>query len=227
LLLVAIKVFYDQNIISVDIELFKLANIISPLGSDLSLAKRLLITFNSSRDEQERNCPDFNSVNFKNLFARIEATLPVLQSIVVHTVGCTLPSTSLFNIGQHCITSPAYFTNVEFRDIGCLVAIPRSRCATMTVEYKSLTNMWEELAGTAFQTTVLITNHFRAIYDSTEGRIREAFISRILFNAGVTPIEDDAGNAVRVLKENCPAFGTPGVHGLVFWTHIACPYIPY
>lgn len=39
LFLVAIKVFYDQNIISVDIELFKLANIISPLGSDLSLAK--------------------------------------------------------------------------------------------------------------------------------------------------------------------------------------------
>lgn len=223
MLLIAIKVFYDQNIISVDIELFKLANVTSPLRSDLSLAKRLLITFNSSCDEQERNCPDFNSVNFKNLFARIEATLPVLQSIVIHTDGCTLPSTSLFNIGQNCITSPAYFTNVEFRDIGCLVAIPRSGCATMTVKYKSLTKMWEEMAGTAFS-SVLSMNAFQDTDDSTEVRICRAYYRFLM--SKVAPMKD-AGNDVRVLKENCPAFGTPGVHSLEFWTHMACPYIPY
>lgn len=80
---VAIKVFYDLNTISVDIELFKLANITSPAGSDLSLAKQLIVTFNSSYKEQVWHSRNFNTLDIDDLFKRCRATFPALEIIVV------------------------------------------------------------------------------------------------------------------------------------------------
>lgn len=73
----ATKVFYDLNVISVDIELFKLA-ITSPTATDLSLAKRLVITFNPSHDEEVQNLRFFNTIN-------MEIVRPRLSSLVSQT----------------------------------------------------------------------------------------------------------------------------------------------
>lgn len=50
----AIRVFYEKNVIRVDLELFKLAeiaNVTSPTGSDLSLARCLVVTLNNPLED--------------------------------------------------------------------------------------------------------------------------------------------------------------------------------
>lgn len=82
----AIKVFYDLNIISVDVELFKLA-ITSPAASDLSLTKRLNITFNPSRHDKVQNSRLFNTINMKVFVPVCQALFPKLEGAVVLVDG--------------------------------------------------------------------------------------------------------------------------------------------
>lgn len=85
----AIKVFYDQNIISVDIELFKLANVTSPdaPGSDLSLAKRLVVKFNKICDRHTVLSRGFNAIDLKTFLPRTQAIFPQVSNIAIHVDG--------------------------------------------------------------------------------------------------------------------------------------------
>ena len=142
--------FYDQNIISVDIELFKLANVNSPAASDLSLTKRLVVTFNSSCDWDDQLARSFNTINLRNLFTRCGATFPNLQSIVVYTDGTMLPCTSLIDIFQDCHNSPSIFSTIDFCNVGQFVASTRSGI-TLTVKFKELTELGGRKSATCHQ----------------------------------------------------------------------------
>jgi hypothetical protein len=227
--LTAIKTFYDQNTISVDIELFKLANITSPAGSDLSLDKNLNLTFSSSCNEREQNSHEFNAIDFDNLFARTGATFPALQSIVVHTDGCTLPSTSLFNIAQRCLYSP-YFTSIGFENVGSVYARPRHGRFTVTVKYKELTELWREFYD---MSSGRMPSAFSSSYDQTlDGQVGGVVFGRKIIEAmGCTDFTllflASAEKDVRTLAEFCPTFRTAGINDHLFWTNVACPYVPY
>jgi hypothetical protein len=227
--LTAIKTFYDQNTISVDVELFKLANITSPAGSDLSLIKNLIITFNSSCNEREQNSHEFNAIDFDNLFARTEATFPALQSIVIHTDGCTLPSTSLFNIVQRCLYSPAYFTRIGFNNVGSMLARTRHGRFTVTVKYKELTELWRDFYD---MSPGLMPSAYSSYDRTLEGHVGGTVFGRKIIEAmGCTDFTvlflASAEKDVRTLAEFCPAFGTSGINYHLFWTNVACPYVPY
>ena len=141
-LLTAIKVFYTQNIISVDIELFKLQGINSPAASDLSLTKRLAITFNGASKWRDQFARSFNTINLRNLFTRCAATFPALEGIVVHTDGATLPCTSLIDIFQDCHNSQNIFTTIDFCNVGQFVATTHSGL-TLTVKFKELADLYD------------------------------------------------------------------------------------
>lgn len=170
--LTAIKVFYDLNVISVDIELFKLANIISPAGSDLSLAKRLVITFNSSCNQEERHSREFNTIDLDNFFKRTKATFPTLLTADVLTDGTLLPSTSLFDIGQDCHMVPSIITSVGACNVGHLVAKTRPGYPKLTIMYKELVDWWRETTDASIRSKCTMNPPLVSIYGFPLSKLR-------------------------------------------------------
>jgi hypothetical protein len=227
---VAIKVFCDQNTISVDIELFKLANVTSPAGSDLSLTKNLIITFNGACNEHQRDSRAFNTINLDNLFTRAEATFPALQSIVVHTDGATSPSTSFFDIAHDCIRWPSHFTKIEFHAVGCFEATRNNGRYKVNVKYRELAELWQESLDMLPELRKRAWEHAVTMGDSLAGLVYRAIFARAVFeNFGVDDLSILLGppqETTETLTLFCPAFGVPEVKTQVFCTNLACPYRP-
>jgi len=206
--------------------LFKLQNVEFPAGSDLSLAKRLLITFNGTCDGLRQYSQDFNWINLSNLFTRCEGTFPSLQSIVVHTDGATLPSTTLFDSYIACYTLPAIVTHVEFVDVGCFVASTPSGL-TLTVKFKELVELWEEISDLSFR------SRMRALHgvvdESLANRTHQAFLSRLVFESSgddTTCKQMDHFRRKMALRFNSVP-ETFNLNDHAWWTHCASPYKGY
>lgn len=232
-ILAAIKVFYDQNKISVDIELFKLANVTSPAGSDLSLAKHLIATFNGSCHRRYTSSRVFNSIDLRDLFARCEATFPSLQSMVVHTDGTTLPSTSLFDIYLDCHRLPAIISNVDFSNVGCFVASTRlEHLVTFTVKYKELAELWHEITELSFSSRMRALNGFAFTDESLENEAHQAFLTKMVFeNSGddFTQWRMDNFRTNMGWRYNSTSRKhlTLNLNDNAYWTHLACLYRAY
>jgi hypothetical protein len=147
----------------------------------------------------------------------------------VHTDGCTLPVTSLFNIGQHCLRYGAHFTEIGFYTVGCLIAKTRYRY-TMTVMYRQLTDAWRDISKMSVASRVYAwdTFGFSAQDQSLAGRALQAYFARVLlctlgYDSPFIPPDD----SMRTLAKHCPAFGSPDMSRHEFWTIAACPYVPY
>lgn len=148
----AIKAFYDLNVFSVDIELFKLGSLCPCVHtcSDLSLAKRLVITFNRSYQKKDNMSYDFNTIDCESFFELVCALFPKLEDLVIRTDGTSRPSTSsLFDIGQS-LESCGEIATVTFEKVGSIVARYHSehfeqeaRHFTIRVEYNALADAWE------------------------------------------------------------------------------------
>jgi hypothetical protein len=224
----AIKIFYDQNIISVDVELFKLENVECPAGSDLSLAKRLLITLNGTCDELQQYTQEFNCINLGDLFTRCEATFPSLQSIVVHTDGTTLPSTTLFEAFLACYNLPAIVTDVDFLDVGCFVASTQSGL-TLTVKFKELVELWEEISDLSFRSRMRALHGFGVVDAFLADRTHQAFLSRLVFESSgddTTGMQMDRFRKKMALRfDSVPE--TFHLNDHAWWTHCASPYKGY
>lgn len=103
----AIKVFYELNTISVDVELFRLAKLTTPTGSDLSLARSLVVMFNESGSKSKQQSRSHNTVNLQTFLPRLHAMFPTPRDILFRTDGASRPSTSLLDIAHACVVSNA------------------------------------------------------------------------------------------------------------------------
>lgn len=219
--------FYDQNIISVDIELFKLRNVNSPAASDLSLTKRLLVTFNSSCDWDDQLARSFNTINLRNLFARCGATFPNLQSIVVHMDGTTLPCTSLIDIFQDCYNSPNIFSTINFCNVGQFVATTRSGI-TLTVKFKELTELWQEICDLSSSSRMRPLHSFGANDDSLANLTHQAFLTKMVSEkTGDDDTREHMERFRKAMVRHSPNRPMPVLNDYVFWTHLASPYVWY
>lgn len=238
-LLTAIKVFYAQNIISVDIELFKLQGINSPAASDLSLTKRLAITFNGASKWRDQFARSFNTINLRNLFTRCAATFPALEGIVVHTDGATLPCTSLIDIFQDCHNSQNIFTTIDFCNVGQFVATTHSGL-TLTVKFKELADLWQEICDLSSSTEMRVspnfvpTDNFLANLPHQRNlapqvnQAREAFLIKTVYDE---VRDDDASEQMdtfrKAMVQHSPSRAMPYLNDNVFWTNLASPYVWY
>ena len=227
-LLLAIKVFYDQNTINVDVELFKLANIQSPTASDLSLAKSLQLTFNSSCDELEQYHQAFNTLSIHNLFTRCAATFPSLQSIVMHTDGTALPSTSLFDIYVNCHNSPGIIKDFDFLSVGHFVASTHSGIA-LTVKFRALAELWQETSELSSRSNMRALPGFGLQDDSLARYTHQAFLTRTVFEHsgdGFTSSYMDNFRQAMATK-GCEAREKLQLNDHAYWTHVASEYSSY
>jgi hypothetical protein len=225
-LLTAIKVFYDQNIISV--ELFKLGDVTTPAGSDLSLTKRLMARFNGSCSVLDQCSQIFNTIDLDNLVIRSEAMFPSLQSMVVHTDGTTKPSTSLFEIFLDCDNSPAIITDAKFCNIGCFTTLTRSGFA-LTVKFRELAELWQEISELSFSSRMRAVHGFGIRDDSLASWTHQAFLDRLIFEKSG---DDSTSEDMRTFREGLalkyyPHSKTLGLDDNAYWTHVASPYEPY
>jgi len=227
-LLPAIKVFYSQTTISVDVELFKLAAITSPTASDLSLAKRLQITFNSSCDELEQYHQAFNTLNIPNLLTHCAATFPSLQSIAIHTDGTTLPSTSLFDMYVNCHNSPRVIKELDFPGVGYFVASTHSGI-TLTVKFKALAELWEETSELSSRSNMRALPGFGLQDDSLARYTHQAFLTRTVFEHsgdGFTRRYMDNFRQAMAAK-GCQDRERLQLNDHAYWTHVASEYSSY
>jgi hypothetical protein len=212
----------------VDLELFKLANITSPAGSDLSLAKNLIITFNRSDDVRKQYSRAFNTIDLQNLFTRCEAMFPALQSITVHTDRATKPSTSLFDIGQACHELPAIITSVNFSSVGCFIATTQPGRATLTVKYKELAKLWQEATERPLERPVWTSNYFRLTDETLASRVGRIYFAKrtyeVFSHATIDILANDFSSRV---SENYPAFKARGIDDHEYWTDEVCRYDGY
>jgi hypothetical protein len=220
-------VFYDQNIISVDIELFKLRNVNSPAASDLSLTKRLVVTFNSSCDWDDQLARSFNTIGLRNLFTRCGATFPALQSITVYTDGTMLPCTSLIDIFQDCYNSPNIFSTINFCNVGQFVATTRSGL-TLTVKFKELVDLWQEICDLSSSSRMRPLHSFGANDDSLANLTHQAFLTKLVFdNTG----DDTTRRLMEIFRKSMvrhsPTRAMPYLNDYVYWTNMASPYVWY
>lgn len=226
-LLAAIKVFYNQNVISVDIELFKLANINSPAASDISLAKRLVVTFNGSCEWRDQVSRSFNTIDLHNLFARCSATFPLLQSIVVYTDGTTLPCTSLIDIFQDCHNSPNTFTTIDFCNVGQSVATTHSGL-TLTVKFKELADIWHEICELSANSRMRALHEFGDMHKSLASQAHQAFLTRMVFEE---VHDDDTRDNLEIFRKSMARHSKiramPYLNDNVYWTNFAFPYVWY
>ena len=219
--------FYEQNIISVDIELFKLQNVNSPAASDLSLTKRLVVKFNSSCDWDDQMARSFNTIDLRNLFARCGATFPNLQSIIVYTDGTTLPCTSLIDIFQHCYNSPHIFTNIDFCNVGQFAASTHSGI-TLTVKYKELVELWQEICDPMSSSRTRPLHSLDVMHDSLAKLTHQAFLTKMVFgNTGDDDTREHMERFREALVRYSPNRPMPFLNDNVFWTHLASPYVWY
>jgi hypothetical protein len=154
---------------------------------------------------------------------------PALQSMTVHTDGTPKPSTSLFDIGQDCFMSPAHLTEVRFLAVGCLIAKTcHGSSYTMTVEYKKLTELWEEIDEMSPESFAYVRHSFRLWPDeSLFGRVVRTYFGREQVDRSdcECPFEPPE-EFVRLLTKYCPAFRVSIYHH-EFCTAVASPYSPY
>lgn len=226
-LLAAIKIFYNQNVISVDIELFKLQHISSPAASDLSLAKRLVVTFNGSCEWRDQVSRSFNTIDLHNLFACCEATFPLLQSIVAYTDGTTLPCTSLIDIFQDCHNSPNTFTITDFCNVGHFVATTHSGL-TLTVKFKELADIWQEICELSANSKMRALHEFGDMHKSLASQAHQAFLTKMVFEE---VHDDDTRNNMEIFRKSMARHSKicamPYLNAYVYWTHMAFPYVWY
>ena len=226
-ILIAIKVFYDQNVISVDVELFKLMYIKTPTGSDLSLTKRLLVTFNGSCSPRDRVSRAFNTIYLQDFFRRCESTFTSLQSVVVHTDGTTWPATSLFDIFLDCHTPQNFVTDVEFRSVGSFVASTLYGI-TLTVEFKELVELWQEISTLSLHSRMRALHGFGIIDDSLATRTHQAFLTRMVYENGG---DDSTCKGMEIFRGIMASRRFPlrelNLNGHAWWTHVASPYRAY
>lgn len=146
----AIGAFYEKNIIRVDMELFKLtsvAHLISPTGSDLSLARRLVVTFNSSYEKPTDPSRANNTIYLESFFRQAQALFPRLQEVIVWIDGGTRPSTSLFDIAEDCHSCPSAH-DVVFDTVGSFTATVFGS-VKLRVEFNKLADIWQKIISMA------------------------------------------------------------------------------
>lgn len=121
--------------------------------SDLSLAKRLVITFNRSYIQKGNLSRDYNTIDCSKFFKLVGALSPKLADLLIRTDGTSRPSTSLFDIGQD-LRILKQITAVAFVQIGSIVAEynsegfePSPKRFTIKVEYKALVVACEYFDG--------------------------------------------------------------------------------
>lgn len=142
----AIKTFYDLNVFSVDIGLFKLRSL-RPRDvsfSDLSLAKSLVVTFKRSYEQNDDMSRGYNTIDCCRFFESVRALFPKLEALLIKTDGTSRPSTSLFDISQDLETIDEV-TTVKFDGVGSIIAeynaerlVLNPGHFTIRVQYKAL-----------------------------------------------------------------------------------------
>lgn len=237
--LAAIKVFYAQNIISVDIELFKLQHVNSPAASDLSLTKRLVVTFNGASKWRDQFARSFNTINLRNLLTRCAVTFPSLESIAMYTDGTTLPCTSLIDIFQDCHNTPNMFSTIDFYNVGQFVATTNSGL-TLTVKFKELADLWQEICDLSSSTEMRVSPNFKPTNDFAANlpyqnnlapqvdQAYQAFLTKTVYDQ---INDDDTREHMDTFREamvqHSPNRAMPHLNDNVFWTNLASPYVWY
>ena len=207
--------------------MFKLGNVNSPAASDLSLAKRLVVTFNSSCEWSDQLARSFNTIDLRNLFTRCGATFPNLQSIVVYTDGTTLPCTSLIDIFQDCHNLPNLFTNVDFCNVGQFVASTHTGIS-LTVKYKELVELWQEICDLSSSPRMRALHSFGANDDSLANLAHQAFLTKMVFeNTGDDDTREHMERFRIAMVRHSPNRPMPFLNAHVFWTHLASSYVWY
>lgn len=221
-----------------DIELFKLQHVNSPAASDLSLTKRLVVTFNSASKWREQFSRSFNTINLRNLFTRCAATFPGLESIVVHTDGATLPCTSLIDIFQDCHNSNM-FTTIDFCNVGQFIATTHSGL-TLTVKSKELAELWQEICDLSSSTEMRVSQNFKPTNNFLANLPRQrnlspqvnqtsqAFLIKMVYDE---VRDDDTSEQMdtfrKAMVQHSPNRAMPYLNDNVFWTNLASPYVWY
>lgn len=161
---------------------------------------------------------------------RIDATFPALRCIDVHTDGATLPSTSLFDIAQDCITSPTNIAKVQFCGIGCFFATARHKRFTLTVQYKEVTDLWLENVSLTMDPDWQFVNVFKWKEDSLAGQVYRVFFTRLAWRTEKVA-NNFTGELVKdfntTMTTHCPAIKACSIDDDEFWTDAACPYVAY
>lgn len=154
----AIKVFYDLNTISVDFELFRLAKFTRPTGSDLSLARSLVVRFNESGSKSKQQSRSHNIIDPHTFLPQLHAMFPTLQDVLIRTDAASRPTTSLLDIAHACFVS-SDLRDVHFERVGSFAATTHKGVA-LRVECRRLVDTWldcdymnEEELLNAMQTT--------------------------------------------------------------------------
>ena len=207
--------------------MFKLQNVSSPAASDLSLTKRLVITFNSSCKWSDQLARSFNTIDLRNLFTRCGATFPHLQSIIVYTDGTKLPCSSLIDMFQDCHNSPNIFSATDFCNVGQFVASTRSGL-TLTVKYKELVELWQEISEMSWSSRKRALESFEADDNSLANLTHQAFSHKRVFdNDG----DDETRNAMdrfrKAMFHHSPTRAMPFLNEYVYWTNEASTYVWY
>lgn len=207
--------------------MFKLRNVNSPAASDLSLTKRLVVTFNSSCDWDDQLARSFNTIGLRNLFTRCGATFPALQSITVYTDGTMLPCTSLIDIFQDCYNSPNIFSTINFCNVAQFVATTRSGL-TLTVKFKELVDLWQEICDLSSSSRMRPLHSFGANDDSLANLTHQAFLTKLVFdNTG----DDTTRRLMEIFRKSMvrhsPTRAMPYLNDYVYWTNMASPYVWY
>lgn len=159
---------------------------------------------------------------------RVQTLFPKLQTITVYTDGSSLPTTSLFDIGQDLFTSP-FVKSVQFVSVGHIEA----KCTgkpnlTITVKFKKFFDTWQGYA-TMSQETLKATaaeilarkerdfaSHVYHLYATFRCLDLEDFVEEF--------VEMQSESFYREMPKVCPAFAQGGLRSYELWTWFAVPY---
>lgn len=229
----AIRVFYDLNTISVDVELFRLAGLTTPTGSDLFLARSQVVKFNESGSNTKQQSRSHNTINLQTFLPRLHAMFPTLRDILIRTDGASRPSTSLLDIAHACVVSND-LRDVHFDRVGSFAATSH-RDVAIRVECRRLVDTWlycdsmdEEETLNAMQTT----------YSPVRGQslaqyvVYRAYMDRLTYQQAHGKYRIRFETLLEDFQErmlpNCPSFATDcGLDNLELWTAYAGRYRAY
>lgn len=235
----AVKTFYEENIISVDVELFRLPivtssepdnipfghrllRITSPMTSDLSLARRLLVKFNKSSDPYQLASCNFNVVNLRHFLPRAQHIFPRVSNIVLRVDETHRPVTSLFHHADRCRNSPA-LQHMAFDKVGSFTATFQHG-TRLTVEYKVLADRWEHLASFPDDEDIGI---FWTL-EPADPVLAAAWKYRVYKkNASSEHLAQELREFRRLGTYFCPYLAGCDVDSLEFWTEQAGLYTPF
>lgn len=225
----AIKVFYEQNVIIVDIDLLKLPKITSPAASDLSLATRIIISSNEA--SHAAKWLPYEKIKVSSLLPRARSIFPPVRNLVLNVEGTRFPANNLFDMAEDCHRLRRYgkLQRAEFEGIGCFVATAGSGLK-LTVVDKPLADLYEEFATMSdaelLQATQIATfvqpktlRESALITYTTHGRYKQG-------NVNMTTPGAALARYSHALGQSCPIQARRGPDSLEFWTHMARNYDP-